>query len=108
MASTFGQDKPRLASVKSGAGGSFGQTPPLLATEIDPVAPEPEEQAEQEKIEPSLPILPTLPKRVIVDETVEKAVTVRHSTVVFRPGQVIIDPFLLAIANENGVHLIEK
>lgn len=107
MASTFGQDKPKLASVKGGAGGSFGQTPPILAMESDPAALEPEEQVEQEKVDP-LPVLPTLPKRVIVDETVEKAVTVRHSTVVFRPGQVIIDPFLLAIANKNGVHLIEK
>ncbi len=106
----FGQDRPRLAPVKSGAGGSFGQTPPLLTPEREaaavpaPVA-DPVAQPAQEKSEPSLPLRP---KRVIVDETVEKAVTVRHSTVIFRPGQVIIDPFVLKIANDNGVHLIEK
>jgi len=47
-------------------------------------------------------------KKIIVDEPVERMVCVAHRRVIFRPGQVLVDPYLIRVAEENGIALVEK
>lgn len=56
----------------------------------------------------SQPAQPAKRRTVVVDEPVEKWIQVVHSTVVFRPGEVLNDPHKIRLAEEHGILTRER
>lgn len=52
--------------------------------------------------------VPAKRRVLVVDEPVERWIQVRHSSVTFRPGEVLTDPHKIRLAEEHGILTRER